>query len=311
MNYKLGTRGSSLSIAQTNWVLDELKKTNSSLTFDIEKITTKGDTDTRPLFAMEQKGIFEKEIDRAVAEKRVDFAVHSMKDVPSTLDPSLTIACVPKRESVNDVLITNDGHSLDSLPSGFVIGSSSLRRAVQISRKRPDVTVKPLRGNIETRINKVTENKIDGIVLAKAGISRLGVETKHSILSKDEFLPSPGQGALAIVCRSDDSETIEMVKKIEDKNSRIEIEAERSLSEHIDSGCRFPVGAYASIESNSLILKVGVYSMDGKKSILIEESGTIDNPFDLGKKIGNELKLQGVSEIASNWREKLEEWNKQ
>ena len=311
MNYKLGTRGSSLSIAQTNWVLDELKKTDSSLTFDIEKITTKGDTDTRPLFAMEQKGIFEKEIDRAVAEKQVDFAVHSMKDVPSTLDPSLTIACVPQRESVNDVLITNDGYSLDSLPSGYVIGSSSLRRAVQISRKRPDITVKPLRGNIETRINKVIEKKIDGIVLAKAGISRLGVETKHIILSKDEFLPSPGQGALAIVCRSNDSETIEMLKKVEDRNSRIEIEAERSLSEHIDSGCRFPVGAYASIKSNSLILKVGVYSMDGKKSILIEESGTIDKPFDLGKKIGNELKSQGVSEIASNWREKLEEWNKQ
>ena len=311
MNYKLGTRGSSLSIAQTNWVLDELKKTNSSLTFDIEKITTKGDTDTRPLFTMEQKGIFEKEIDRAVAEKRVDFAVHSMKDVPSTLDSSLTIACVPKRESVNDVLITNDGYTLDSIPSGTVIGSSSLRRAVQISRKRPDVIVKPIRGNIETRINKVTENKIDGIVLAKAGISRLGVETKHSVLSKDEFLPSPGQGALAIVCRSDDSETIEMLKKIEDKKSRIEIEAERSLSEHIDSGCRFPVGAYASVESTSLILKVGVYSMDGKKSILVEETGTIDNPFDLGKKIGNELKSQGVSEIASNWREKLEEWNKQ
>ena len=311
MNYKLGTRGSSLSIAQTNWVLDELKKTDSSLTFDIEKITTKGDTDTRPLFAMEQKGIFEKEIDRAVAEKQVDFAVHSMKDVPSTLDPSLTIACVPQRESVNDVLITNDGYSLDSIPSGYVIGSSSLRRAVQISRKRPDIIVKPLRGNIETRINKVIDKKIDGIVLAQAGISRLGVETKHTILSKDEFLPSPGQGALAIVCRSDDTETIEMLKKIEDRNSRIEIEAERSLSEHIDSGCRFPVGAYASIKSDSLILKVGVYSMDGKKSILIEESGTINDPFDLGKKIGNELKSQGVSEIASNWREKLEEWNKQ
>ena len=311
MNYKLGTRGSNLSIAQTNWVLDELKKIDSTLNFEIEKIKTKGDTDTRPLFAMEQKGIFEKEIDRAVAEKQVDFAIHSMKDVPSTLDSSLTIACVPKRESINDVLITNDGYSLDSIPSGTVIGSSSLRRAVQISRKRPDVTVKPIRGNIETRINKVTEQKIDGVVLAKAGISRLGVETKHSLLSKDEFLPSPGQGALALVCRSDDSETIEMLKKIEDKNSRIEIEAERSLSEHIDSGCRFPVGAYASIKSNSLILKVGVYSMDGKKSILIEESGTIDNPFDLGKKIGNELKSQGVSEIASNWREKLEEWNKQ
>ena len=122
---------------------------------------------------------------------------------------------------------------------------------------------------------------------------------------------SPGQEALAIICRSDDSKTIEMLKKIEDKNSRIEVEAERSLSEHIDSGCRFPVGAYASVKSDSLILKVGVYSMDGKKSILIEENGTIDNPFELGKKIGNELKSQGVSEIASNWREKLEEWNKQ
>ena len=311
MNYKLGTRGSKLSLAQTNWVLEELKKTNSSLNFEIEKITTKGDTDTRPLFTMEQKGIFEKEIDRAVAEKRVDFAVHSMKDVPSTLDPSLSIACVPKRESVNDVLITKDGYSLDYVPSGFVIGSSSLRRAVQISRKRPDLIVKPLRGNIETRINKVVENQIDGIVLAKAGISRLSVDTKHTVLSKDEFLPSPGQGALAIVCRSDNEETIQMLKKIEDSNSRIEVDAERSLSEHIDSGCRFPVGAYATIKSNSLILKVGVYSMDGKKSILIEESGHIDNPFELGQKIGNELKSQGVSEIASNWREKLEEWNKQ
>ena len=311
MNYKLGTRGSKLSLAQTNWVLEELKKTDSSLNFEIEKITTKGDTDTRALFTMEQKGIFEKEIDRAVAEKHVDFAVHSMKDVPSTLDPSLTIACVPKRESVNDVLITNNGYSLDSVPSDFVIGSSSLRRAVQISRKRPDLTVKPLRGNIETRINKVTQNQIDGIVLAKAGISRLNVDTKHTVLSKDEFLPSPGQGALAIVCRSDDEETIQMLKKIEDSNSRTEVDAERSLSEHIDSGCRFPVGAYATIKSNSLILKVGVYSMDGKKSILIEESGHIDNPFELGQKIGNELKSQGVSEIASNWREKLEEWNKQ
>ena len=278
MSIKLGTRGSPLSLAQTSWVLDELKNTNPSLTFEIEKITTKGDTDTRPLFAMEQKGIFEKEIDRAVSEKQVDFAVHSMKDVPSDLDSSLTIACVPKRESVNDVLITNDGFSLDSIPSGSTVGSSSLRRAVQISRKRPDLNVKPIRGNIETRINKVTEKKIDGIVLAKAGISRLGVDTKHSLLSKDEFLPSPGQGALAIICRTDDSKTIEMLKKIEDKNSRIEIEAERSLSEYIDSGCRFPVGAYASVKSDSLILKVGVYSMDGKKSILIEENGTIDNP---------------------------------
>ena len=161
MNYKVGTRGSQLSIAQTNLVLDELKKTDSSLTFEIEKITTKGDTDPRPLFAMEQKGIFEKEIDRAVAEKRVDFAIHSMKDVPSTLDSSLIIACVPKRESINDVLITKEGFSLESIPSGSIVGSSSLRRAVQITRRRPDLIVKPVRGNIETRIKKVTDSKFD------------------------------------------------------------------------------------------------------------------------------------------------------
>ncbi len=311
MNYKLGTRGSNLSLSQTNWVLEELKKTDSSLSFEIEKITTKGDTDPRPLFAMEQKGIFEKEIDRAVSEKKVDFAVHSMKDVPSILDSSLTIACVPKRESVNDVLITNEGFSLDTIPSGSTVGSSSLRRAVQISRKRPDLNVKPIRGNIETRINKVTEEKIDGIILAKAGISRLGVGIKHTILSKDEFLPSPGQGALAIVCRSDDSETIEMLKKIEDKNSRIQTEAERSLSEHIDSGCRFPVGAVATSDANSLTLKVAVYSMDGKKSIILEKTGSIEEPHTLGRLLGDELKDRGVKEIASNWREELEEWNKQ
>ena len=311
MNYKLGTRGSRLSLSQTNWVLDELKKTDSSLSFEIEKITTQGDTDTRPLFAMEQKGIFEKEIDRAVSEKRVDFAVHSMKDVPSTLDSSLIIACVPKRESVNDVLITNDGFTLDSIPSGSTIGSSSLRRAVQISRKRPDLNVKPIRGNIETRINKVVDGKFDGVVLAQAGITRLGTNVKLSKLSLDDFPPSPGQGALAIVCREDDSKTLEILQQIEDPKSRKEIEAERSLSNSVDSGCRFPVGAFAVSDSNSLTLKVAVYSMDGKKSIILEKSDNIDKATELGKSLGEELRDRGVSEIASNWREELEKWNKQ
>ena len=157
MNFTVGARGSKLSIAQTDWVISELQKTDSSLSFDIKPITTKGDTDTRPLFAMEQKGIFEKEIDRAVFEKEVDFAVHSLKDVPSQLDPNLIISCIPKREAVNDVLITRDGFDIEEIPSGSVIGSSSLRRAVQVTRKRPDVIVKPVRGNIETRIKKVEE----------------------------------------------------------------------------------------------------------------------------------------------------------
>ena len=311
MKFTVGARGSKLSIAQTDWVISELQKTDSSLSFDIKPITTKGDTDTRPLFAMEQKGIFEKEIDRAVFEKEVDFAVHSLKDVPSQLDPNLIISCIPKREAVNDVLITRDGFDIEEIPSGSVIGSSSLRRAVQVTRKRPDVIVKPVRGNIETRIKKVEERKFDGIVLAQAGITRLGTDTKISKLPINDFLPSPGQGALAIVSRKDNSSTLEMLKKIEDYRSRMEIEAERALSDSVDSGCRFPVGAVATSDANSLTLKVAVYSMDGKKSIILEKTGSIEEPHALGRLLGDELRDRGVKEIASNWREELEEWNKQ
>ena len=311
MNFTVGARGSKLSIAQTDWVISELQKTDSSLSFDIKPITTKGDTDTRPLFAMEQKGIFEKEIDRAVFEKEVDFAVHSLKDVPSQLDPNLIISCIPKREAVNDVLITRDGFDIEEIPSGSVIGSSSLRRAVQVTRKRPDVIVKPVRGNIETRIKKVEEGKFDGIVLAQAGITRLGTDTKISKLPINDFLPSPGQGALAIVSRKDNSSTLEMLKKIEDYSSRMEIEAERALSDSVDSGCRFPVGAVATSDANSLTLKVAVYSMDGKKSIILVKTGSIEEPHALGRLLGDELRDRGVKEIASNWREELEEWNKQ
>jgi hydroxymethylbilane synthase len=311
LNITVGARGSKLSQAQTNWVISELQKIDPSLLFEFKTITTKGDTDTRPLFAMEQKGIFEKEIDRAVFEKEVDFAVHSLKDVPSELDPNLTIASIPKREAVNDVLITRNGFDIDSIPSNSVIGSSSLRRAVQIIRKRPDLIVKPVRGNIETRINKVIDGKFDGVVLAQAGITRLGTDVKLSKLSLDDFPPSPGQGALAIVCRKDDSTTLELLQKIEDPISRAEIEAERALSGSVDSGCRFPVGAFAESNSNSLTLKVAVYSMDGKKSIILEKTGSIDKAIELGRSLGDELRNRGVSEIASNWREELEEWNKQ
>ncbi len=310
MKYTIGTRGSKLSLAQTNWVISELKEQTPDNEFDIVTIKTKGDTDERPLFTIDQKGIFEKEIDRAVAEKQVDFAVHSLKDVPSELHESLIIASVPKRESSNDIFITKDGSSLKSIPSGSIIGTSSLRRAVQISRQRSDLVVKPVRGNIETRINKVLDGKFDGVVLAHAGISRLGLDVKFSILSTKDFPPSPGQGALAIVARSNDSELISILKKIEDIKSRKEIEAERALSDHVDSGCRFPVGALAKIDAETMSLVVAAYSVDGKKSLIIERTGSIDDPKILGRKLGLELKDRGIEELASNWREKLEEWNK-
>ena len=309
MKYLVGARGSKLSVAQTSWVISELKKVNPDSEYEIKPITTKGDTDTRPLFTIEQKGIFEKEIDKAVAEKEVDFAVHSLKDIPSDLADNLIIASIPKREKVNDVFISSDGSSLDKIKAGSIIGTSSLRRAVQIIRQRSDVTVKPIRGNIETRINKISGEHFDAIVLAHAGISRLGVDVNFTPLSTDDFSPSPGQGAIAIVARADDLKTIEMLKKIENADSRLEIEAERSLSDYVDSGCRFPLGAYAKSNETEMTLTVYAFSVDGKQSLHVTKSGDKNNPKLLGKQVGEELRSKGINDLALNWREKVEEWN--
>ena len=308
--FTVGARGSKLSVAQTNWVISELQKQEFDIQYKIKPITTKGDTDSRALFAIDQKGIFEKEIDKAVVNKEVDFAVHSLKDVPSELDENLVIACIPKREVVNDVFISSDDSTLDTIKSGSIIGTSSLRRAVQISRKRPDVVVKPIRGNIETRIRKISEDNFDAIVLAQAGISRLGLDTRFSPLSTDDFSPSPGQGAIAIVARTDNFEIISKLKEIEDKNSRSEIEAERALSEFVDSGCRFPLGAHAKLVDSEIILTVHAFSVDGKKSLTVTTSGNKNNPNLIGQAAGEELQKKGVNDLALNWREKVEEWNK-
>ena len=310
MKYLIGTRGSQLSLAQTNWVVSEIKRRSPGTEFEIKTIKTKGDTDARPLFTINQKGIFEKEIDRAVAQKEVDLAVHSLKDVPADLPDDLVLACVPKREEPNDILISKDGSTLGTIKKGAVIGTSSLRRAVQVIRVRPDLVVKPIRGNIETRIKKIGNGEFDGIVLAKAGISRLGLDVKYEKLSIDTFPPSPGQGALAIVTRKDNHELIQLLKKIEDPETRSAVEAERSLSMFVDSGCRFPVGALAQKNGNKLSLQVTVYSVDGSKHIMIKKESDPASAVDLGKQAASELESKGVSELAKDWREKVEEWNK-
>ena len=310
MKYIVGARGSQLSVAQTNWVISELKKVNPDCEYKIKPITTKGDIDTRPLFTIDQKGIFEKEIDRAVVQKNVDFAVHSLKDVPSELDENLILASIPKREVVNDVFISSDDSTLDNIKENSIIGTSSLRRAVQVSRKRPDIIVKPIRGNIETRIKKAFGENYDAIVLAQAGISRLGVDVKYTPLSIEDFSPSPGQGAIAIVARTEDIKTISMLKKIEDVDSRLEIEAERSLSDYVDSGCRFPLGAYAKSNGSKMTLTVSAFSVDGKQFFQVNKIGNKEDPKSLGKRAGEELRTKGVNDLALNWREKVEEWNK-
>ncbi len=310
MRYRVGARGSQLSLAQTNWVITELKKKAPQAEFEIIPITTKGDTDARPLFTINQKGIFEKEIDKAVAEKKIDFAVHSLKDVPAELPDDLVLACIPKREAANDIFVSKDGATLATIKKGAVIGTSSLRRAVQISRQRPDLIVKPIRGNIETRIKKIGEGKFDGIILAQAGIQRVGLDVKFEKLHVEEFVPSPGQGALAIVARKDNYDVLELLKKIEDPVSRNAIEAERALSIFVDSGCRFPVGALATQNGNKLTLNVTVYSVDGSKFIAVKQDSNSDEAKELGKRVASELSAKGIEELAKNWREKVEEWNK-
>jgi len=311
LKYVIGARGSQLSLAQTNWVITELKKINPNTEFEIKTIKTRGDTDARPLFTIDQKGIFEKEIDKAVADNEVDFAVHSLKDVPSQLIENLILSCIPKREMVNDIFISSDGSTLDSIKSGAVVGTSSLRRAVQIMRKRSDVIIRPIRGNIETRIKKIFGNDFDAIVLAQAGITRLGVDVAFTPLSIEDFSPSPGQGALAIISRKDDPDTISMLKKIEDPDSRLEIEAERALSDYVDSGCRFPIGAYAKSYGHEMTLSVSAFSVDGKKLLSVKKSGAKNDPLSLGKIVGQELREKGVNDLAINWRQKVEEWNRQ
>ncbi len=310
MRYKIGTRGSPLSLAQTNWVVSELKKKFSETEFEIITILTKGDTDARPLFDINQKGLFEKEIDRAVAERKVDFAVHSLKDVPAELPDDLILACIPKREAANDVFISKNGDSLDKIKKGAVIGTSSLRRAVQISRKRSDSIVKPIRGNIESRIKKLDSGNFDAIVLAEAGIGRLGLDIKFERLSVIDFPPSPGQGALAIISRRDNIELIKFLQTIEDADSRSIIEAERALSIFVDSGCRFPVGALAEKIGDKIRLHVIVYSVDGSKSINVEKTGDALQVKKIGKELAEELAKKGIAELAKDWRSKVEEWNK-
>lgn len=309
MKYIIGTRGSLLSLTQTNWVVSEIQKKSPQTELEIVTIKTQGDTDARPLFTINQKGIFEKEIDRAVAEKKVDFAVHSLKDIPADLPEDLVLACVPKREEANDVFIARDGSTLETIKKGALVGTSSLRRAVQITRVRPDLTVKPIRGNIETRIRKVHDGEFDGVVLAQAGISRLGLDVKFQRLPMDTFPPSPGQGALGIVSRKDNLSLIDILKKIEDPEARNAVEAERSLSMFVDSGCRFPVGAFAHRDNDRLKLKVIVYSIDGSKSIMVEKDSETSMANDLGKQVATELREKGIADIAKDWREKVEEWN--
>jgi hydroxymethylbilane synthase len=309
----VGTRGSRLAIAQTQLVLNALRNSNPHIDFELTTISTKGDVDKRPLFTIDEKGIFEKEVNEAIIRGDIDFAVHSLKDIPSDLSDKLTIACIPKRAKPNDVLVNKKKVKFADLPSSSVIGTSSLRRAIQVMRKRPDLNVRPIRGNIETRVKKSITGEYDSLILAEAGLTRLSMrDVIVERFSIRDFMPSPGQGAIAIVCRNDDLKLIKVLKRIEDPKSRREINAERSMLRKIEGGCRFPVGtcAVSSANASKITLYANVFSADGTKSIKVKETGSSREPNRLGIKVANYLIKGGTMKLAKEWRNAVEEWNK-
>jgi hydroxymethylbilane synthase len=301
-------------MVQTQIALSSLRKKNPFIGFELTTVSTRGDIDKRPIFTIDQKGIFEKEVNEAVIKGRVDFAVHSLKDIPSDLSDKLTIACIPKRAKPNDVLVNEKKIKLRDLPRGSLIGTSSLRRAIQVRQKRPDLNVKPIRGNVETRVDKSMSGEFDAVVLAEAGLIRLDMRCVIAeTFSIKDFLPSPGQGAIAIVCRSDDFQLIKVLKSIEDPTSRAEIDAERSLLTKIHGGCRFPIGICAIIghDASKIVLYVTAFSADGSESIKIKETGSKTDPTKLGIKVADLLFKAGVVKLAEGWRDAIKSWNSQ
>ena len=266
------------------------------------------------LFSVNEKGIFEKEVDKAVLDERADFAVHSIKDIPTELDGELVIASILKRESPNDVLIGKSKMKLEQLPKNSRVGTSSLRRAVQIKRKNPNVTVIPIRGNVESRVKKCLDGPFDALVLAEAGLKRL--ELSNQIIQRFsylEFVPAPGQGAIGIVCRKDNKKALGVLQKVEDKSTRYAIDAERSLIQYLNAGCRFPVGAIAipNLRTKRITLHASVFSVDGSQSINLKKSDVISNAVKVGKEVANDLLSRGAGDFAHEWREALEKWTVQ
>lgn len=311
---RIGTRGSKLALAQTQIVIKSLGQQNEPFEYEITPIKTRGDLDnSKPLFYLDKKGIFEKEINDSVVKGDVDFAIHSVKDVPSTIHKDLVIASIPQRESVIDVLISKSRKRLKELPNGSIIGTSSLRRAIQIISFRNDFKVRPLRGNIDTRIEKALKGEYDAIILAEAGLKRLG---KAQYISErfdpKRFLPAAGQGALALVCKKTDTKLVKFLHKIEHAPSRISINAERSFISKIEGGCRFPIAAYANLSSKNhkINFYAKIFSSDGLEHIAIKKIGDYDKPEMVGNMVASYLIENGALRLAEGWDKSLNEWNK-
>ncbi|MCW4005319.1 MAG: hydroxymethylbilane synthase [Candidatus Bathyarchaeota archaeon] len=310
MKFVVGTRGSRLSRVQTEQFLDQLKRAQPQAEFEIKIIKTLGDTEqNKPLFTIDSQGIFEKEIDQALINDEADFAVASLKDVPTAENPQTTIAAIPQRAAPNDALISRSNQKLKDLPKGAVIGTGSLRRLAQVKNMRPDLEVKAIRGNVDTRIQKVQSGEFDGIIIAKAGLERMHL-TRHITeeFTVEEFPSAPGQGALAIVAKKTNVKVTDFLQAIEHKQTRAEVTAERSLMFELGGGCRVPIGAVGKTNGTTLTLLGVMFTLDGQSKIQADAKGTLENAAQIGKEVAQQLVEQGAKEIEQTWRKKYGPW---
>jgi len=296
----IGTRGSKLALWQANWIKDKLERLYPDLVIAIEKIKTTGDKITdAPLSRIGGKGLFVKEIEEALFKSRIDIAVHSMKDVPAELPEGLHIAAICERENPRDAIISNNNKSLKELPDGAVLGTSSLRRTVQLKAIRPDFNIKPLRGNVDTRINKLKNGDFDAIILAMAGIKRMGLENLIAeVISEDTMIPAIGQGAIGIETRVDDEFINEIIKPLNHEDTAICVLAERAFLSIMGGGCQVPLACHAKIlkQNNKTTINIeGILGdPDGKWSIIRgSRNGSLSQANILAEDLARELLDKG------------------
>ncbi|MDY0405434.1 hydroxymethylbilane synthase [Virgibacillus sp. 179-BFC.A HS] len=304
----VGSRQSNLALTQTKWVISKLKEAGVKNPFEIKKIITKGDRILDvTLSKVGGKGLFVKEIEKAMYDKEIDFAVHSMKDMPAQLPEGLMISCIPKREDHRDALISKRGEKLADLPTGAFVGTSSLRRGAQILAARPDLEIKWIRGNIETRIKKLQEENYDAIILAVSGLKRVGLNEDiiTEYLDDDVCVPAVGQGALAIESRQDDSELLDLLSVINDQETTITVKAERTFLNLLEGGCQIPIGGYAQLDGDEVKLTALVGTPDGKTILREEVRG--NDPEAVGKEAADKLIARGAKKIIADVKEDMDE----
>lgn len=300
---RVGTRGSALARWQANHIAELLRRVWADLTIEMVIITTRGDQNLDvALPEIGGRGLFTDELENALRRGELDLAVHSLKDMPTASSPGLTIGAVPVRGSVQDVLVSREGYSLESLPQGAVVGTGSLRRAAQLLYLRPDLVIKGIRGNVDTRLNKALDpdSPYSAIVLAQAGLERLGVfermVAQHvAPLPMEQVLPAPGQGALAVQCR-EEAETLRWLEPINHLETEVAVTAERAFLGGVGRGCALPVAAYGHIESNGLHLKGRLCSTDGRQRL--EVNAILDGEMTTGaaEKLGQQLAQRALKQ---------------